>query len=391
MTTFIAIEIILFSVIGVCFLVQLLYYLLYFAKPVRYGKKVLKRSETEDVTLKNANNDLPGISVIVCAKNESENLKQFLPTLLTQDYPQYEVIVVNDGSTDTSDEDLKMLAGQYPHLYSTYIPENAKYLSRKKLAITIGLKAAKYPYLLFIEPNCFPVSKNWIKLMARHFNNQTDIVLGFSAFFSKNGFWSKYASYDNLFSGLKYLSFALSKKPYKGIGRNMAYKKELYFSSKGFATHLNLYPGEDDLFVNQCANQTNTAVEISPESITAANIADFGYWKETKLCQFTTQRYYRSGPIAFWNLELFSRIFFYLSFIALIVFGWPDWKFPVIAGVFYFLRLGIQLWVIHQSSAFWAIEKFHLTLPWFDFFQPVVDLYFYIARIFKGKKDYTWR
>ena len=390
MTTFTSIDIILLSVTGVCFLVQLLYYLMYFAKPVRYGKKTLEENATND-TFINANNERPGISVIVCAKNESENLKQFLPVLLTQDYPLYEVIVVNDGSTDTSDEVLRMLAKQYPHLYSTYIPEHAKYLSRKKLAITIGLKAAKYDCLLFTEPNCFPVSNNWIKLMASHFNEQTDIVLGFSTFSKSTGFWSKYASYDNLFSGLKYLSFALSKKPYKGIGRNMAYKKELYYSNNGFSSHLNLFPGEDDLFINQCANKINVAVEVSPESITTTFVEGLQYWKETKICQFTTQRHYRFGPVAFWNLELFSRIFFYFSLAALIVCGWPDWKFTAIAGAFYFIRFSLQSWVMHQTSSFWSIDKFTFTLPLFDLFQPVVNLYFYCSRIFKGRKDYAWR
>ena len=389
MTTFTTIEIILFLVTGVCFLVQLLYYIIYFAKPVRYGKKVLKGNAMD--TLINENDELPGISIIVCAKNESENLKQFLPVLLTQDYPLYEVIVVNDGSTDASDEVLIMLGKQYPHLYSTYIPEYAKYLSRKKLAITIGLKAAKYPCLLFTEPNALPVSNNWIRLMARHFNNQTDIVLGFSAFAKSTGFWSKYASYDNLCSGLKYLSLALFKKPYKGIGRNLSYKKELYYSNKGFSTHLNLFPGEDDLFINQCANNANVATEVAPESITTTYLEGFRYWQEMKISQFTTQRHYHFGPIAFWNLELFSRICFYFSLAALIVYGWPDWKFPAIAGAFYFIRISLQLWVMHQTTTFWAIEKFFFTLPWFDLFQPVVDLYFYISRIFKAKKDYAWR
>ncbi len=384
MITFTTIEIILLSGIGLCLLVQLLYYLVYFAKPVRYGKAALKETI-------NAVETQPGVSVIVCTKNESENLKQFLPALLTQHYPLYEVIVVNDGSTDASDEVLGMLENQYPHLYCTYIPEQAKYLSRKKLAITIGLKAAKYPCLLFTEPNCMPVSQNWIQLMVRHFDEQTNIVLGFSSFSKSAGFWSKYASYDNLFSGLKYLSLALFKQPYKGIGRNMAYKKSLYYNNKGFSKHLNLYPGEDDLFINQCADKTNTKVEISPDAITTTYWEDFRYWKEIKLCEATTQRHYRFGPIAFWKLEIFSRVLFYGFFAALIAYGWPDWKLPTIAGTVYLIRLSIQLWVIHRTSAFWSIEKFHFTLPWFDFIQPIVDLYFHISRVFKGKKDYTWR
>ncbi|MEG2574036.1 MAG: glycosyltransferase, partial [Bacteroides sp.] len=131
--------------------------------------------------------DFPPLSVVICAKNESENLKRYLPSILEQDYPQFEVIVVNDGSTDESDDILSRLEEEYPHLYHTFTPETARYISRKKLSLTIGIKASKYDWLVFTEANCRPSSPDWLKLMARNFTSSTDVVLGYSGYESAKG------------------------------------------------------------------------------------------------------------------------------------------------------------------------------------------------------------
>ncbi len=197
----------------------------------------------------------PPVSVIICAKNESKNLSDFLPSILTQDYPNYEVIVVNDGSTDESEIVLANLERTYKHLYHTYIPENVKVMSPKKLALTVGIKAAKYDYLLFTDADCQTVSDKWIANMMRNFSPETDFVLGYGAYEQKPGFLSHLVSYDTFFILLQYMGFAYRGKTYMGVGRNMAYRKQLFFDRKGFASILHLQSGDDDLFINKAATK----------------------------------------------------------------------------------------------------------------------------------------
>ena len=160
---------------------------------------------------------------------------------------------------------------KYPHLYHSFTPDSARYISHKKLALTLGIKASKYDWLVFTETNCIPASKDWLKLMARNFTSQTQVVLGYSGYDRTKGWLHKRTAFDTLFQSLRYLGFALAGKPYMGIGRNLAYRKELFFQQKGFSKYLNLQRGEDDLFINQLATPSNTRVETDINATTRIN------------------------------------------------------------------------------------------------------------------------
>jgi len=376
-------SIIILSVAGFFLLIQVYYILGYYAKPLRYQKKKIKENNFPS-------NAKPPVSIVICSQNESENLKRFLPSILEQDYPLYEVIVVNDGSTDESAEVLGGLENQYKHLYRTYIPEGAKYLSRKKLAMTVGIKAAKYDYLLFTEPTCEPLGNDWLSSMSRNFSENKTVVLGFSPLSKSKGLKTKFAAYDNLINGLQYLSFALKGHPYRGVGRNMGYKKSHFFEQKGHAKFMHLHAGEDDLFINQIATAGNTAVEISKNSLTTMHPDDFGMWKELRLCQSTTQRFYKRGPVAFWRFESYSRILFWLSLICMFIYGWSHLVLPIAAVILFLIRFFTQMLVINKVGKILHVERFYSTLLLFDFFQPIFDLYITICRLTRGKKDYIW-
>ncbi|MBR2618582.1 MAG: glycosyltransferase, partial [Paludibacteraceae bacterium] len=245
----------------VCLLIQWVYYLGFFTRLFRYARKCRKGKVAFNETY-------PPVSVIVCARNESLNLEAYLPILLEQDYPEYEVIVVNDRSTDDTEDTLKLLGYKYPHLKTTFIPDRARFIDSKKMAVTLGIKSASNDLLLFTDADCYPRSKNWLQLMARNFTDQTQIVLGYGAYTYKKGFLNFLIRFDTLTIGIWYLNMAWGRRAYMGVGRNMGYRQGFFLQTSGFTKHLNLQSGDDDLFINENSQKGNTRIEIDAQSVT---------------------------------------------------------------------------------------------------------------------------
>ncbi len=375
-------ELILLAVTFILFVIELLYYLITFMRPYR-------KREMAD---KGVSDKQPPVSVIVYAKNESYNLKKYLPTLLAQYYPLYEVIVINDGSTDESDDVLKRLENEHNNLYHTFIPQESKYLSRRKLALTIGIKAAKHHYLLFIEANCQPLTKDWINSMMRNYTDKTDIVLGYCAYRQYKGFFHKLVSYDNLMTGLEYISSALKNNPFSGNGRNLSYRKELFFEHKGYSKTLSLHAGDDDLFINEASTKTNTKVVYSKNSITEMALIDrFKVWKEMKVSRAATQHHYKGGQLTFYRFEKLSSILFILTVIASIIIG--IFSNPIVSAItlLLYIILFITKAIVIKKSAGMLQQKFFTPyLPALEIVRPIISLYVHIYRSFRGKKDYTF-
>lgn len=283
-------------------LVQFIYYFGIYFRFALHKQKAVKPSNDP-------------VSVIICARNEAENLGNYLPLILTQDYPDYEVIVVNDCSTDDTEEVLDRLKSKFPKLRSTTIREDKKFSHGKKIAVTIGIKAAKNEKLLFIDGDCKPESNQWLKLMASRFSDSVSIVLGYGGYFTQPGLLNKYIRYDTVMIALHYFSFALSKVPYMGVGRNLAYKRSLFFKGNGFSRHFHLASGDDDLFVNENATKTNTAIEVSRQSHTrTAPKESFGKWYFQKKRHLTTSSLYKPVHKFLLALEPISRLLFYATF-----------------------------------------------------------------------------
>lgn len=386
--TFNTAELILLSAAGVLLIVQLIYYLGLYNRIHTHNLAVGK----DEVHFER---ELPPLSVVICARNESENLRRNLPAILKQDYPDFEVIVINDGSTDESEDLLSELEEEYPNLYHSFTPDSARYISRKKLALTLGIKASKYDWLVFTEADCTPVSDKWLRRIARNFTPSTDIVLGYSGYERGKGWLHKRVSFDSLFTSLRYLGFALAGKPYMGIGRNLAYRKELFFKVKGFSTHLNMQRGEDDLFINQIANENNTRVETSPDSVIRMQpVERYKDWKEEKVSYMATARFYKGSQRWLLGLETATRLLFYVACLSGIVFGILS---------FHWLAAGLVLllWIVRYSAQAYVINKtanemgdnrsYYFTLPVFDIIRPLQSLKFRLYRLYRRKGDFMRR
>jgi glycosyltransferase involved in cell wall biosynthesis len=373
---FTTVDIILLSAFSCCWLIQLIYYWGYLAQPY-YRHRSIARGKIVSKPVH------PPVSLIIYARNEAENLEKYLPSILEQNYPLYEVIVVNDRSSDDTSNVLKRYALQYKHLNHTYIPPESKSVSRKKLALTLGIKAATYDTLLFLEADSHPVSRDWIQLMARHFTGDKTIVLGFSNLEQKPFL---YAAYDYFFSDLQMMSLALMHHAYAGNGKNMGYSKNEFFQRKGFSSFGFLDAGDDDLFINEIAGKENVSVELSPDSVTQINMDEAWIWNDLKVRRMTTLPFYKRFSIIFRGIENGSRILFYILFVWTLVWFFPDW---VLLGILFFaflIRLFSQLFVINKTANMLKLPNFCFTLPFFDFIQPFVNGYFYLYKIFAGKR-----
>lgn len=334
--------------------------------------------------------ELPAVSVIVCARNEEDNLRDYLHTLLNQDYPNYEVIVVDDGSEDQTTMVLEQYARLNKHMYHTFVPREARVMSTKKLALTIGVKAAHYDYLLMTDADCRPESRNWIREMMSGFicgGEQIEVVLGYGAYFEKNTLLSSLISYDTLFIGLQYLGMAAAGYPYMGVGRNLAYKKDTFFKNHGFRGLLNERSGDDDLFVNKVTNSHNTAIVCSRDSITwSPPKTTWKEWFHQKRRHLSVSPHYKRSSKLRLGIEPITRGLVYALLIATFIFG--NGLAMCIAYGLWCLRLIIQLCVINISAHRLGGRMFGIEIVAYDMLLPLISLWILIAQRFRKRQLY---
>jgi len=307
--------------------------------------------------------------------------------ILTQDYPDYEVVVVNDCSTDHTEEVLDKLKEQYPKLRITTIREDKKFTHGKKIAVTIGIKAAKNDMLLFIDGDCKPESNQWLTRMTAHFSDKISIVLGYGGYFELPGFLNKYIRYDTLVIALQYFSLALCGVPYMGVGRNLGYKRSLFFSGNGFSKHFHLASGDDDLFVNENATKTNTTVEFSHESHTrTAPKESFSKWYFQKKRHLSTSRLYKPVHKLLLSLEPTSRLLFYASFIVLLFLPvYSPWVL-----ILFTIRLMILLYITKKTMI--RLNEKNLLL--YSFLFDLISLFINFGLLLTSRSrssNYQWK
>lgn len=202
------------------------------------------------------------ISIVVCAHDEEENLKELIPALLSQNYPEFEVIIVDDRSNDGTFDLLLEETRKDHRLRMVHVNRTPEHVNSKKYAITLGIKSARFEWIALTDADCRPESKDWLRSLNENFSNDTTFVLGHSPYIKRPGFLNRFIRFEALITAVQYLSFAFLGNPYMGVGRNMAYRRSIFLESKGFNKLLPITGGDDDLFVNRHANRKNTAVTI---------------------------------------------------------------------------------------------------------------------------------
>ncbi len=287
------------------------------------------------------------VSVIVCAHDEEQNLRELIPLLLQQDHHDFEVICVEDRSNDESFEFLYEVAKQNKKLKLVPVKSKPEHVNGKKFALTLGIKAAKHDWVLLTDADCRPNSNRWISEMSSQFTDDTQIVLGYSPYQSTEGFLNSFIRFEGLLTAIQYIGMAILGRPYMGVGRNLAYRKKLFLDHKGFSTHLAVTGGDDDLLVNQLSNRKNTAIKIGPESkVYSKPKTSWGEFYIQKIRHLSVGRYYRLTDKLILGLFHCSWIGTWLLFIPALIFS--EAVYLVIAA--FALRIILVAVLAHISS-----------------------------------------
>lgn len=379
----------LYSILALCFL-YLVFGFRYYVVSVR--KKI---AEDNKSNLPEEANAYPNVSVIVYSEDDAQNLEMLLPQILGQDYPAMkEVIVVNDGAIGSTKDVIARLEQQYSNLYMTFTPMDSRSLSRKKLAVTLGIKAARYETILLTTGKCRITSKTWMKTMMRHFMAGKEIVIGYAAPIISDDSTENIKrrhSFDIVWAAIEYLSWAIAGHPYRGNCHNLAYRRSVFFKNKGFSKSLNLKYGDDDVFINEVANRKNTATELS-----TASIVEVIEQQPSKSFKQNKIRYEYTAK----KLKTFSRYVFssfswawWLSIgtaVALSIIGLPS-LIPMIVSCVLLFTMWIVLMISwRRTSVELGGRPLLLTFPWLMSLHPIFNLYYRIVGYIKRESNLTW-
>jgi cellulose synthase/poly-beta-1,6-N-acetylglucosamine synthase-like glycosyltransferase len=321
---------IIFGVFIFATCVQLFYYLYFFRLVAFYKPEKKEHSQQHPV------------SIIICARDESKNIAINLPGILVQDYPTtHEIIVVNDNSIDETKYILADFQKTFRKLQIVELTQEAKMIAGKKFPLSIGIKEAKHEIVLLTDADCVPASEKWLFKMQEAFSDGIEVALGYGAYTKSKGFLNKAIRFETFHTAIQYLGYAIAGNPYMGVGRNLAYKKNLFFQNKGFSSINHIPSGDDDLFINKVATKENTTVVIDPDAFTLSKPKQtWKEWIRQKRRHYTTGKFYKPAHKFLLGLYTGSFLLFYVLFLLSLLFF--DWRWSLIP---FGIRLIIQAFI----------------------------------------------
>ena len=357
------------AVLAISLIFLCIYYGLFYFRVGHYRGPRKKKQPASDVV------PLPPVSVVLTAQNDAEWLKTNLVYLLEQDYPDFEVVVVDNRSADDTVSVLKILCKNYAHLKVVPMVENANGYRGKKYPMSMGIKSAKNDILIFADPNCRPIDLtnfHWLReMVAGYESDKTEIVLGYSGIQPKNSLFNWLQQYDNLDYSTEYLGAAIMRCPFTGNGRNLSYRRSMFMRNRGFIYHYSIPDGADDMFVNQNSNGANTRVVLTPDSFTLVEpMPTVAQWHSYRKHRTVTHKYYPFGLKLQRLVRPLSVVLFYLAGALLLLAGTMPW--PVLAAAL-LVKLAWQIVAAAQASGRLMVK------PVVYWLSPLLEIYFLFA------------
>lgn len=357
-------------------LLQLFFWSLLFSRLAFYKEKTPPKTEQ---------NDQPSVSIVICARNEAENLLQNLPRILNQTYRSFEIIVVNHNSTDKTLEILEHIQKKC-HIFRIV---NLSHINKvgKKHALSEGIKAAKHEIVLLTDADCAPSSPFWLQKMQQPIRGNLEIGLGYGPYFERPGFLNKIIRFETVYAAVQYFSFALAGQPYMGVGRNLIYRKSLFFKANGFHEHEHIASGDDDLFINQVARKQNVRVVLNRQTFVYSEPKrTWKAWYRQKTRHLTTATEYKWQHQTLLGLLSVSHFWHYAAGLVLLLMG----GMSAVVLLCYLVRIGL-VWLLYGR----ILKRFHEQnlLIWI----PILDAAFvgyyivFVPSLFTTRNTYTWK
>ena len=365
-------DLVFYTFIAIVF-IQILFYILFLTN--------FKESNVEETSKE----PLP-FSIIICAKNEAENLKTFLPSVINQKYPTFQIVLINDASYDDSLEVMEAFALQHSNIKIVDVENTEAFWANKKYALTLGIKASEYDHLLFTDADCKPVSDNWISEMSSHFNDKKSVVLGYGAYIkNKKSILNKLIRFETVLTAMQYVSLANLGLPYMGVGRNLAYTKKAFFNVNGFMQHMKILSGDDDLFINQIANKSNTSVCLAESSFTLSKPkTSFGGWLRQKQRHVTTAHHYKFIHKITLSSFYISQLLFWVLAILLVTFK-IHWEITLALFV---LRFIFQLAAYFRATKTLNEKDLLFLIPFLEVFLIAIQMTIFMSNLISKPKHW---
>lgn len=337
-----------------------------------YGRfaRLMKRQKAETGKEEAHRAEIP-VSVVIAAHNQAEQLRQNLPAILEQDYGEFEVIVVNNASTDETEDVLKTLELEYPHLHHTFTPSSSRHISHKRLSLTIGFKSAQHDWVVLTEADSRPVSSLWLRVLSRQFRPDTQIVLGYANYKDKHSLFARKTIFFNIFHQMQFLPWAAKRKAYRANPANVAYRKDLFMQHKGFAGDIDLISGAVELLVNRHSTAANTRVSFAPETkVVCENVESARLWRQKRTYYMETRRHFKKKWLyrrAF-NLKQHMPFWFYL--LTTVAIAWSVMQEQWIGtGTVSFFFLLLMIWKtvqFNRSCRAMGERPYYFGLWWYE-------------------------
>ncbi|MEP1087488.1 glycosyltransferase [Algoriphagus sp.] len=368
---------------GIGILVQAIYLLVIFGKVAFYaGSKSPQTTKNEE-----------GVTVVICAHNEFSNLKTLIPKLFEQDYPAFDVMIVNDRSTDSTKRLLEKMMESFPKLRSVTIKYTPAHVTAKKYALTLGIKVAKHDIILLTDADCLPESTQWIRKMTDPIRNEgKTFAFGFSGYEQKPGFLNNWIQFETLLTALYYMSFGLWKRPFMAVGRNLCYRRSFFLGVKAFKHLWHIEGGDDDLFVNLYTNGDNTSIVLDPEANTISKPKEtFKEYLIQKKRHLHAGKYYDGADKRKIGLYSFSHALFWIAGIGLLIYFGLDQSWERFSAVFGIILLRSILTVFVFNAAEKKIQgtKSPKTIWLLDFLY--LGYFWILGTISHQAKDIQWK
>jgi len=325
------------------------------------------------------------VSLIICAKNEAENLKQNLPYFLKQNHPNFEIVLINDASSDDTLEVMEQFQAEDERIQIVNVENNEAFWGNKKYALTLGIKRAKNKRMVFTDADCQPASNKWLTIMSSKFSTEKQLVLGYGGYEKRKGLLNMLIRYETIMTATQYISYAKAGIPYMGVGRNLAYTSDLYYANNGFISHIKLASGDDDLFVNETATKINTAICTEAEAFTYSEPKEtWNDWFLQKKRHLTTAKFYKPKHRFLLALYYITNVLFWgLALAAVLLL---DWQIPTALII---CRLLFQWIIIGMSSNNLKEKDIIYVLPFLELFLLLVQLSIFISN--SRSKPSRWK